>query len=275
MIWLNGNMLRPEDARIDPRDRGFTLGDGLFETLAAMDGRPLALGDHLERLARGSAVLGLPLPVEASEVAMAINALLAANDLAHGPAALRLTLSRGVGSRGLLVPLDPKPVLVITAGAHPPVPHSLDAAVVPIRRNEGSPLSRIKSLNYLDNVLAQQQASAQGAEEGLMLNNRGDVAGFARGNVFTLSGKTLLTPLLADGALDGLTRARLLRRAAEAGLNAAETTIGIESLAAPEGIFITNSLLGCVPIGRLDGVEIPQDAGLAAKLAALAQPEGA
>jgi branched-subunit amino acid aminotransferase/4-amino-4-deoxychorismate lyase len=108
-----------------------------------------------------------------------------------------------------------------------------------------------------------------------MLNNRGDVAGFARGNVFTLSGKTLLTPLLADGALDGLTRARLLRRAAEAGLNAAETTIGIESLAAPEGIFITNSLLGCVPIGRLDGVEIPQDAGLAAKLAALAQPEGA
>ena len=80
-----------------------------------------------------------------------------------GGGALLISLSRGVGSRGLLMPLDPKPTLVVTAANHPPVPDHLDAALVAIRRNEGSPLSRIKSLNYLDNVLAQQEAGARGA----------------------------------------------------------------------------------------------------------------
>ena len=192
MIWINGALLPADQARIDPRDRGYTLGDGLFETLSASAGQPRDLGLHLARLARASIVLDLPLPVEATEVATAFEQVLRANDLTQGRAALRLTLSRGVGSRGLLLPLDPKPVLVLTASAHPPVPQSLDAAWVPIRRNEGSPLSHIKSLNYLDNALAQMQARAQGAQEALMLNNQGHVAGFARGNVFALLGNRLV-----------------------------------------------------------------------------------
>lgn len=266
MIWINGKLLPPDQARIDPRDRGFTLGDGLFETIAALDGHPINLGDHLERLGRASNVLDLPLPVEATEVALAIEHVLAANNLTTGRAALRLTLSRGVGSRGLLLPLDPKPVLVIMASAHPPVPQSLDAALVAIRRNEGSPLSRIKSLNYLDNVLAQQQAQAQGAQEGLMLNNQGHVAGFARGNVFALLGDRLVTPPLIDGVLDGIIRHKLLLEVPKTGRETAEIVIEKGDFAQLRGLFITNSLLGCVPIRRLDGQEIPVDADFAADL---------
>jgi branched-chain amino acid aminotransferase len=257
MIWLNGRILAPAEARIDPRDRGFTLGDGLFETLAAEDGRARHLADHLERLQRATKVLELPLPVEMSEFPGAIAELLAANGLAQGSAAVRITLSRGVGSRGLLMPLDPKPTLVITAAHHPPVPDHLDACIVAIRRNEGSPLSRLKSLNYLDNVLAQQEAGARGADEGLMLNNGGRIAGFARGNLFLLKGRQLLTPPLADGVLDGIVRHILLAKGGGIGLDIREHSLDRVDLEAADGLFITNSLLGCVPIRRLDGRDLP------------------
>jgi branched-chain amino acid aminotransferase len=271
MIWLNGQICAPGTARIDPRDRGFTLGDGVFETLAAKDGQPIRLGDHLERFGRAAKLLDIPLPVEMSELPSAIAAVLAANDLAQGMAALRLTLSRGVGSRGLLIPLDPKPTLVITAAQHPPVPDHLDAAIVAIRRNEGSPLSRIKSLNYLDNVLAQQEAQARGAEEGLMLNNAGQLAGFARGNLFVLRGNELATPPLADGVLDGIVRHHLLARAGEIGLQPSEVSLQRGDLDGADAVFVTNSLLGCVPIRRLDGHDLRQAPDQAATLLSLAK----
>ncbi|MBK8161187.1 MAG: aminotransferase class IV [Rhodospirillaceae bacterium] len=269
MIWINGALLPADQARIDPRDRGFTLGDGLFETLAALDGHPLDLAAHLDRLARASTVLDLPLPVEATEIATAIEQVLVANGLSKGRAALRITLSRGVGSRGLLLPLDPKPVLVITAGLHPVVPGHLEGAIVPIRRNEGSPLSRIKSLNYLDNILAQQQAQALGAEEALMLNNQGRIAGFARGNLLALLGNTLVTPPLTEGVLDGIVRRRILENAAKIGRETADNVIEKGDICKFRALWITNSLLGCVPITRLDGQEIPLDAELTAELAQL------
>lgn len=269
MIWMNGQLLAPEMARIDPRDRGFTLGDGLFETLVAVDGHAVDLPEHLSRLARGSTVLELPLPVEATEIATAIGQVLEANDLSKGRAALRLTLSRGVGSRGLLLPLDPKPNLVITASAFPQVAAHLDAATVPIRRNEGSPLSRIKSLNYLDNVLAQQQAQALGAQEALMFNNHDRIAGFARGNLFALVGETWVTPPLADGVLDGITRAKILQNAVKIGIKVIENSLERGEIDLFRALFITNSLLGAVPIARLDGVEMRLDTALTDQIGAL------
>lgn len=269
MIWINGQLLSPDVARIDPRDRGFTLGDGLFETLVAVDGHAVDLAEHLARLARGSTVLELPLPVEATEVATAISQVLEANGLSKGRAALRLTLSRGVGSRGLLMPLDPKPNLVITASAFPQVPAHLDAAIVPIRRNEGSPLSRIKSLNYLDNVLAQQQAQAAGAQEALMLNNQDRVAGFARGNLFALIGDSWVTPPLADGVLDGITRAKILQNAQNRGIKVSESSLGRGEIGLFRALFISNSLLGAVPIARLDGADMRLDPVLTDQIASL------
>jgi branched-chain amino acid aminotransferase len=252
MIWVDGTLLPRRRARIDPTDRGFTLGDGLFETLAAENGKPLHVADHLARLSRGADELGIPMPFEAGEIAAAMAELMKANELTQGLAALRVTLSRGVGARGLLPPESPSPTLVIAAAHRVAAPETLSAALVEIRRNEGSPLSRLKSLNYLDNVLAQQAAVRAGAEEALMLNNKGRVVGFARGNIFALIGDGLMTPPLADGVLDGITRHRLIRLAGRLGLNMAEHSLDLADLDRARGLLVTNSLLGAVPLARLD-----------------------
>ncbi len=259
MIYLNGAIVARNQARIDVADRGLLLADGLFETLRAYDGRPFRLADHLQRLGRAAVELGIPLPVDMPDLAGAVDALLAANRLLQGDAALRITLTRGVGQRGLLPPENPEPTLMITATAyHPPEAAAMSAVFVAIRRNEGSPLSRLKSLNYLDNVLAARDAAAQGADEAIMLNNRGHAVCGARSNVFALVEDVLVTPPLADGALGGITRHLVLEAVRDLGLQAAERSLLPGELEHAREIFLTNSLLEIMPLGRLGPRDLPE-----------------
>ena len=160
-IHLNGRLIEATAARIDPADRGLLLADGLFETLRVYGGRAFQLAAHLARLAAGAVVLDLSLP-PAGDIARAVAETLAANDLREG--SLRITVTRGPGERGLLPPAHPSPTLLIVghpSGKAPPA--AMTAHVSSIRRNEHSPLSRLKSLAYLDNVLARAEARAAGA----------------------------------------------------------------------------------------------------------------
>ena len=156
-----------------PHDaRGLTLGDGLFETILARDGVLEFLDEHLARLAEGCARLGLPGPDPAHARRLCEDA---ARTVA-GRAAVRLTLTAGSGGRGLDRPVEPFPRLFATA-APAPRPKTPAALVTSsVRRNEGSPASRLKTLAYVDNMLARAEALAAGADEALMLNNRGEVA---------------------------------------------------------------------------------------------------
>ncbi len=259
MIYLDGALIPRDQARIDVADRGLLLGDGLFETLRAYDGHPFRLADHLQRLGRAAAELGIPLPADMPDLAGAVDAVLDANRLLQGDAALRITLTRGVGQRGLLPPADPAPTLMIAATAyHPPAAAAMSAVVVSIRRNEGSPLSRLKSLNYLDNVLAARDAAAQGADEAIMLNNRGDAVCGARSNLFALVEDILVTPPLADGALGGITRHLVLEIARDLGLPAAERSLLPGDLDRAREVFLTNSLLEIMPVGRLGRRDLPE-----------------
>src|SRR5918992_6403057 len=171
MLYLDGRMVDPTQARIDPRDRGFLLGDGLFETMRAERGRVPLLDRHLGRLEAGAATLGVPLPAPRAALAAACLEVLQANRLADKDAALRITVSRGPGPRGLAPPDEPAPTLLIAAAAMADVaPAPARAVISGIRRNEQSPLSRIKSLSYLDAVLALREARARGADEALLCN---------------------------------------------------------------------------------------------------------
>lgn len=231
-VWLNGALLDAQAARIAPDDRGFTLGDGVFETLRAVDGGVARLDAHLARMRRGAALLGLPVPRVDYE--QALRETLTANGLSEG--ALRLTLTRGPAPRGVLPPKDPAPTLLITAGALPPAtPVRLVIARI-TRRNEFSPLSGIKSLAYLDNILARQEAEARGADDALLLNTQGRVAETSTANVFVVKDGVLITPPLQDGALPGILRAELLR------LGAVEQSLVPEDLARVAEMFLTTSL---------------------------------
>ena len=233
-------------------DRGFTLGDGLFETVLALDGELRHLDAHLDRLAAGCGVLGLPAPDRAHAEAL-MSAALADAELAGARAAVRLTYTAGSGGRGLDRPEALSPLMIATTAAAPKPAGPATLFISTVRRNDGSPVSRLKSLAYLDNVLARAEAKATGADEALMLNTQGQLACAGVANIFWVKGGVLHTPDLACGVLAGVARARLMAAAPGFGLTVKEVRAGPEALADAESVFLTNSLMGLRPVSAVDG----------------------
>lgn len=245
-VWLNGDLVAGPAARIDPTDRGFTLGDGLFETIRAEAGRAVGLDRHWARLRQGTELLGIPLTWTDQGVGSAIERLLA--ELGLGAAAVRLTLTRGPAPRGVLPPIAPQPTLLITAGPLPePAAPAHAILATGTRRNEFSPLTRVKSLNCLDNVLARREAAERGADEALLLNTRGDLTEATIGNLLLQAGGLLVTPPVRDGVLPGVMRARLLEVC-----GAIERTISPPDLFSADAALISNAL-GLRAIATVDG----------------------
>ncbi|NBB16555.1 4-amino-4-deoxychorismate lyase [Caulobacter sp. SLTY] len=232
-------------------DRGLLLGDGLFETILAKDGALVLWEPHLARLTAGCAALGLP-PPDADEALRLCEAAVAGLTGARG--AVRLTLTAGSGGRGLDRPAEITPRLFATAApaARPEGPAQL--VTVSVRRNEGSPASRLKTLSYLDNVLARREA---GPAEALMLNGQGEVACAAVANLFWIAEGRLETPALDCGVLDGIIRGQVLAAAKALGVTVAEVRAGRQRLEGAEGLFLTNSLIGVRAVDRLDGHAAP------------------
>lgn len=253
LLWLNGALAGAEDVRLSPLDRGFTLGDGVFETIRAQGERLLWLDEHLARLTSAAAFLGIPLPMAEKAIAAGLRDLLR-EDLRRtagfAGSALRLTLTRGPsGRRGLWPPSLPStPTLLASIAPLPPPRPPLHLAIArSTRRNEHSPLSRIKSLNYGDNILARREADERGFDDALMLNCRGGIACATAANVFFRIGGEWRTPPVSEGVLPGLARARLLSL-----LPAREAPIAETDLARAEAGVASNSL-GLSAIRAIEG----------------------
>ncbi len=246
MLWLDGSLLPAAEARIVTSDRGFTLGDGLFETIKARNGRPLRWARHLARLEAGAAILGIPIGWPGDSLQAAMESVLAANHL--DAAVLRLTLSRGPGERGLLPPGRAQPTLLIAATPLPPPAKPARAVIAEtVRRNAHSPLARIKSLSYLDSVLARMEAARRGADDALLLNGAGRLAEATTANLFLAIDDKLLTPPVAEGALPGTMRGELMGMAPieERPIEAAELEKASE-------LFLSSSL-GLRPVASVAG----------------------
>lgn len=229
-------------------DRGLTLGDGLFETLLAVDGALRDAEAHLARLAAGCATLGLPAPDHD-----AAHALVREAAAASGRMAVRLTLTAGSGGRGLMRPAELAPRMFANAAPAPPPAGPARLITSAVRRNEGSPASRVKSLAYLDNVLARREAAAAGADEALMLNGRGEAACASAANLFWLEQDVLRTPALDCGVLDGITRAAVIDQARRLGVPVEQVRSGPQALLAAQAVFLTSSLIGVRAAASLDG----------------------
>lgn len=236
VIWLNGEFLAADKPALLAHDRGLTLGDGLFETIAVKAGVPLRLEAHLRRLRDGADYLGLPVPAGDTALHDAILGLCGANGLTE--AAVRLTLTAGPGPRGLPRPGQLAPTLMLAAGRIPA--EAPPARLIIARttcRNEKSPLSRLKTLNYLDSVIARREAAARGADDAILLNSQGRVAEATAANLFLSLDGRWVTPPVAEGALPGTMRAALLKN-----WRAEERPVSVGDLHRADDFVLTNAL---------------------------------
>lgn len=251
MIWHNGSLLAGSSVTLDASDRGLLLGDGLFDTVAVFNRTGFRLGEHWDRMADGAARLGIPL--DRATLDRAASALIEASTDDHG--VLRVTVTRGAGPRGLAPPRDALPTIFGTLAPWKAdmAFRSISLATSSIRRNSFSPLSRIKSLAYLDNVLAVKEAIERGADDALLLNQAGAVACSSAGNIFVVRGSRLLTPPVQDGILPGIMRGLVLGLARKIGLSVAESSVSPQQLLDADAVFVTNSVRLLDRIIRLDG----------------------
>ena len=236
-------------ARLCALDRGLQYADGVFDTMTVHAGRPLMLDRHMVRLAAAAALIGIETDMTSVEGVV----LDLVRDLPNRDAIVRTTLTRGTGPRGLWPASSEEPTILAVAQ-----PWELSLVGQPARlcvattpRNERSIVSRIKSLAYLDNVLAAREAADAGADDALLLNTRGHVASTTIANVFALKGHRLSTPRLEDGCLDGILRGVVLEEAAALGLVAEEVAMTLEDVAKADAVFLTNSVRLLRPVTAL------------------------
>jgi branched-chain amino acid aminotransferase len=251
-VWVNGALVPPGEPILAADDRGFTLGDGLFETMRAYGGRVFRLRAHLERLRSSAARLGIPVPPDLED---AVRATLAASGL--DSAAVRLTLTRGPGGDGLALPEPARPTVVITVRPYAPAERwYVDGARAVFSRgrlNEHALTAGMKRLGYLDQVTAQAEARAAGADEALFLDTAGHLAEGAASNLFLVAGGTLWTPPLSCGVLPGITRSVVIELAEAAGIPVREEPLAPGALRDASEAFLTSSLREVVPIVAIGG----------------------
>ncbi len=244
-ISINGVLHAASEARIDPSDRGFTLGDGVFETIVVRRNAVRHLRAHLARLRAGADLLGIPVPGDDQFLAGWIGATITGNALSE--CVVRVTLTRGAGARGIVPPPNPQTTFVVTVAPLPPEAEPARLVIAKsTRRNEHSPLSRIKHLNYLDNILARREATALDADDAVLLNTAGRVAESTVANIFVLVDGYMLTPPVEDGALPGIMRAEAIKLA-----KAEEREVSVDMLTRASEVFLTNAL-GVRPVIAID-----------------------
>ena len=254
---VNGSIVPAAEARVSVLDNGFTFGDAVYETLRTYGGRPFELRRHLTRLRASAARLGFAIPPDDAELGRQLGALL---ERAGNPESyIRLIVSRGVGDISYHFERVAGPTIVMVVKPLEPFPEAcyadgIDVAVVDIRRNHPSALDpAIKSCNLLNNILAVREAQAKGAEEALLLNDRGELAEGSSTNLFVVKDGSVRTPPLAAGILAGITRDVLFGLFRELQLPFREEAISIETLRSADEAFVTSSTREAMPIRAVDG----------------------
>lgn len=266
-IFLNDRFVPREKALVSVFDHGFLYGDGIYETLRAYRGRFFGLPRHLARLRRSGSLIGLELPIPEKDWPALLREALERNGLGASQAQsadayVRITITRGEGEIGLDPALCPRPTAIVMATPLPPYSPDLfrdgvRLAIVQVRRNLQDALPpQIKSLSFLNNVLAKQEALRAAAFDGLMLNAAGYLAECTASNVFFVRDGCLCTPAVDCGILDGITRETVLLLAHENGIPTEEGYYRAEELGRAEECFLTNTTMEIMPVRHIDQVPV-------------------
>jgi branched-chain amino acid aminotransferase len=252
-IWVNGDRQPPSRPHVSALDRGLTLADGVFETMRIRGGVPFRLDRHLDRLSRGLAALEIAEPRELRKwIQVAVRAA------APRDAALRVTVTRGVGPAGVLPSTESAvpPTAIVAVSDLPLFPsriyeRGLSAHVVSGRRNERAMTAGLKTLSYTDTIVGLLEARRAGADEALFLDMEEHCCEASASNLFTVIDGTLVTPPLTCGALPGVTRAAVIELAASHRIAVSERPFGIEELVRASEAFLTSSLRAVAPLVRI------------------------
>lgn len=259
-VWIDGAVVDGAEARIPVLDHGLLYGDGLFEGIRVYGGRVFRLELHLARLAAGARALGLELPGGVQSVREIV--LATARAFGEDEAYVRLVVTRGDGALGVDPASCKSPRVICIVASVSLFPsqveaRGLDLVTVSLRRPPADVLDpRVKSLNYLNSVLAKREARLRGADEALLLNLSGRVAEASVENVFALRDGALATPPATDGALEGITRRSVLELAGRLGLPAAERSLGRADLFSADEVFLTGTGARIIAVRSLDGEAI-------------------
>jgi aminodeoxychorismate lyase len=260
IVFLNGGFVPEDRALISVFDRSFLYGDGLFETMRVLNGRPFRWNEHLERLQGGAKFLKIRLPFAASVLEGFATKLIQDNQMPD--CLLRLTVSRGVGVRGYSPKGAENPSLVMTLHPTPPLdakhPLAWRLSAASFRLPANEVLAQFKTCNKLAQVLARAEAEAAGSDEAVLLNTDGFVVEGATSNLFWVWGDTVFTPALAAGVLAGVTRLVVLEICHKLSVETREGTVTPEELGRADGVFLSNSAVGLVRGVSLDGKPLAQ-----------------
>jgi len=260
MISMNGSLVPEHEARVSVFDHGLLYGDGVFEGLRAYSGRVFRLEEHLRRLWASARAICLEIPTTPAALGAVIEETLAANGLRDGY--VRVVVTRGAGGLGLDPGRTRDPQVIVIADTIALYPAELAAnglrlVTAATQRSHPAALSpRIKSLNYLNNIMAKLEGQQAGCVEALMLNHKGEVAECTADNIFVVRGDRLLTPPPDAGILEGITRGAVIEIALAAGIDCREATLTRHDIYTADECFITGTAAEVVPVVELDGRKI-------------------
>ncbi len=259
-IYLNGEIVPKEEARVSVLDHGYLYGDGIFEGIRAYNGRVFKLDEHIDRLYKSAKTIMLDIPHTKDEIKEIILETIRANNLKD--AYIRLVISRGEGDLGLDPRKCPDPTVVIIASEislydNQLYEKGLSVVTVPTRRNGPEMVNpRVKSLNYLNNIMARIEANMQDAPEAIILNSQGYVAECTGDNVFIIEGNNLVTPPKFAGILEGIKRQVALNIGEQLGLNVKEELFTRYDLFNADEAFLTGTAAEVIPVVEVDKRQI-------------------
>jgi branched-chain amino acid aminotransferase len=255
-IWLDGKLVDEAEAKISVFDHGLLYGDGVFEGIRIYNGRIFRLEDHITRLFESARAIVMEIPWTHEEICRFTCETAAANDLRDGY--IRLVVTRGTGGLGLNPFLCPRPSMFIIASTitlYPEEHYTNGLAVITCATRRPSPgalMPQVKSLNYLNNIMAKIEAIQANALEAVMLNEQGYVAECTGDNLFAIKNGTLHTPLISDGALNGITRAVIIELAATLGIPVVERSLTRYDIFVADECFLTGTAAEVIPMVSLD-----------------------
>jgi branched-chain amino acid aminotransferase len=255
-IFISGKLVPQEDAKISVYDHGLLYGDGVFEGLRSYGGKVFRLAEHVERLYDSAKAIWLTIPMSQAEMSAAINDTVRANDLQDGY--IRAIVTRGAGSLGLDPNKCSNPQIIIiadTISLYPADLYEQGLAIVTVsvmRTNPAALNPRIKSLNYLNNILAKIEGLQAGCIEALMLNHKGEIAECTGDNIFLVRKGVLYTPPIDAGILEGVTRDAVIELAREAGIEVREIPLTKHDVYIADEVFLTGTAAEVIPVVKVD-----------------------